>query len=291
MWRRAKISSILLKECGRPSLSKAPPRPAVVWVRLTAQLGKKINSGLHIVILFIIGTASEERQLRSLTLEEGGCDGWKEKTDTGKPERWEKTFKQGICGGGEKKRVGKQTRKRGLQLPVSCVLPVSAASIPSAVLSSSSTRAFPRPRFLRKRRSLARLLEGRLVDCELVKYSPSCRWVSAAPGEGGAALWKLCVCVWARLFTCAQGEVTGARPLIKAAAQCTSFMKMSFPHLLRSPEGGYTTLLSNLDYTLNRVSSSRWLILTSSVQSDQVWSVHGICERYILWFVWAVIAQ
>ncbi len=44
-------------------------------VRLTAQLGKKINSGLHIVILFIIGTASEERQPRSLTLEEGGCDG------------------------------------------------------------------------------------------------------------------------------------------------------------------------------------------------------------------------
>lgn len=58
-----------------------------------------------------------------------------------------------------------------------------------------------------------------------------------------------------------------------------SFMKMSFPHLLRSPEGRYTTLLSYLDYTLNWVSLSWWLILTSSVQSDQVWSVHGICEH------------
>ncbi len=46
------------------------------------------------------------------------------------------------------------------------------------------------------------------------------------------------------------GGSNGARPLIKAAAQWASFMKMSFPHLNRSLGGEYTTLLSNLDYTL-----------------------------------------
>ncbi len=69
--------------------------------------------------------------------------------------------------GEERRKEWEASKEKGLQLPVSPVcFRFSAASIPS-VLSSSSTRAFPRPRFLRKRHSLVRLLEGRLVACEL----------------------------------------------------------------------------------------------------------------------------